>query len=684
MRAEDLAKLLDDVRTRLLDGAQSLAVIGLTPVTLRLFDALGASGLARGIKAVYAEGPPTAVWSMLPALVLPLADLAGAEHDVLAVAADTEKEDLLLAALPHIQAAPKILIAGYGHLEFRDALFREEFAQLLVPSFANGYPHTLVHLYECLRNAARLGLTGTVAEFGMFKGGTTMFLSRLIERLGMEWPVVGFDTFDGFPPRRSPLDMYDHPDCVFTDLAAVRRYLQGRAVQIIPGDIVETCRHLEDSRLVLSFVDTDNYSSAKAAIEVVRERTVVGGAIVFDHFTGRQRFRYTLGERMAGSVLLDDPRYFHLHDTGVFYRQRWQYAPYLRIIPAMKQPPVPRQRVFDLYWYFASERQSAFEKRVAGTSRPWTGDPILQEFKFCNVFRAADRVSQYMISEVCYHGESCTPKDRLFQIVAFRTFSKIETWRTVRDFLGHHPTLEDLGSGAFTKALDHARARNGGLYTGAFILCATDAYGQSLKHLNHVELFRLMFLQDDLGARVLKAGSLREIYQLLHEFPLMGDFMSYQIAIDLNYSDLVNFSENEFTQAGPGALRGIKKVFESLGDYSPTEIILWMAENQEREFRRLGLPFNGLWGRPLQAIDCQGLFCETDKYCREAVPELTSARKRIKARFNQSVEPMRLFFPPKWGINDRLPHNAVCGPVDVSGSPGPAADAMGEPLGTLF
>ena len=48
---------------------------------------------------------------------------------------------------------------------------------------------------------------------------------------------------------------------------------------------------------------------------------MAGGAIVFDHFTGTGRFRYTLGERIAGRALLDDPRWFHLHGTGVFYRQ---------------------------------------------------------------------------------------------------------------------------------------------------------------------------------------------------------------------------------------------------------------------------------------------------------------------------------------------------------------------------
>lgn len=327
----------------------------------------------------------------------------------------------------------------------------------------------------------------------------------------------------------------------------------------------------------------------------------------------------------------------------------------------MKRPPIPRRRIYEIYWSFAAERQAAFERRVAGKPFPWTDDPILQEYKFCNVFRAADRVSQYMIRDVCYHEEPCRPEDRAFQIVAFRTFSKIDTWTAVRDYLGNYPTLSDLVDEGFRKALGQARQQNGGLYTGAFILCANNAYGQSLKHLNHVELFRHMFLQEGLGERILEASSLHQVYELLHGYPLMGDFMSYQTAIDLNYSDLIDFSENEFTKAGPGALRGINKVFESLGDYTPAEIIHWMVDHQEAAFESLGLPFDGLWGRPLHAIDCQGLFCETDKYCREAAPELTSARKRIKARFSVTPEPIELFFPPKWEINCRLPRSPVFG-----------------------
>ena len=281
-----------------------------------------ALGLVQAVQAVYVPDGDHSLGSLLIVPVRPFEALARAHHDVLVVAADAEKEDLLQAALPYIRGIPKVIVAGYGHLAFRDRLFHERLGQLLVPSLANGYPNTLTHLYQCLTNAARLGINGVVAEFGMFKGGTTMFLSGIIEKLGKDWLVIGFDTFGGFPPRRSPLDMYDHPDCVFTDLPAVKRYLDGRNIEIVVGDIVETCNRLDSEELVLSFIDTDNYNSARAALEVVQDRTVVGGAIVFDHLAGVDRFRYTLGERIAGSVLFEDSRYFHLHDTGVFYRQR--------------------------------------------------------------------------------------------------------------------------------------------------------------------------------------------------------------------------------------------------------------------------------------------------------------------------------------------------------------------------
>jgi hypothetical protein len=260
-----------------------------------------------------------------------------------------------------------------------------------------------------------------------------------------------------------------------------------------------------------------------------------------------------------------------------------------------------------------------------------------------------------MIREVACAPQQVSAADRLFRIVAFRTFSQPQTWDGLTCRLGHPPTLEDLASGEFERALDDIKMERGGLYTGAFILCATKAFGFDEKHRNHVGLFKQMFLKGMAAEHILNATSFEQIVRFLETFPLTGPFMSYQIAIDLNYSDLINFDEDDYSQAGPGALRGLKKAFIDLGDYSPGDVIRWMVDRQDTEFKRLELPFSGLWGRPLHAIDCQGLFCELDKYCREAAPELLSARSRIKARFTPSPEPLPLFFPPKWGLNGKLP-----------------------------
>lgn len=322
MHPNDYAKLIEDVEHELLMGKQSIGILGLTKITFQIINRLSSICLLDTVKAIYV---PNKVNTIHPNFQVPLhlfKELANVQLDVLIVAEDVEKELLIYDALPFIQGTPKIIVAGYGHFEFNDPIFREELSQLLVPSLATGYPYTLIHIYQCLKNAARLGLNGVVTEFGMFKGGTTMFMSRIIERLGRDWPVIGFDTFNGFPPRRSPLDMYDHPGCFFSDLPAIRRYLEGHNIEIVCGDIVDTCYRIAEQHLVLTFIDTDNYTPARAVIDIARERTLIGGAIIFDHFTGVDRFRYTLGERIAGKVLLDDDRYFHLHSTGVFYRQK--------------------------------------------------------------------------------------------------------------------------------------------------------------------------------------------------------------------------------------------------------------------------------------------------------------------------------------------------------------------------
>lgn len=312
--------------------------------------------------------------------------------------------------------------------------------------------------------------------------------------------------------------------------------------------------------------------------------------------------------------------------------------------------PTPRQEVYDAYWRFAAERQAIFHKRVLREDPPWTDDPILARYKFCNAYRASDRVSQYLIQRVIYSpaATELKPEDVFLRVVLFRLFSKELTWDALEEETGgvRRSTLKLDSLGNFLEEL----RRRQPIYTAAFILCAHDSYGYRSKHRNHLALVRDMFRPRALGRELGRAESLEDVYEALVAWPSIGPFLAYQIAIDLNYTPLFGFCEDEFTMPGPGALRGQQKVFLDPGSYSPQELVLYMVERQEQEFDRLGIEFKNLFGRRLYAIDCQGLFCETDKYSRVRFPELKSNRIRIKQEYRAPKPLPQPVYPPGWGL----------------------------------
>lgn len=311
---------------------------------------------------------------------------------------------------------------------------------------------------------------------------------------------------------------------------------------------------------------------------------------------------------------------------------------------------LPRSEVTQAFWELAAERQNIFFRRLAGEPAPWTQDEILQRYKFCNAYRASDRVSQYLLREVIYGPRPYSDADQLFRIVLFRLFSRESTWELLEDSIGDIRS-ETYNTARYANVLDAAASDGRTLYTGAFILCANRAFGFERKHQNHLALLELMFRPGALPAAVARAHSLGELYAALMQYPLIGPFMAYQLAIDINYSELCDFDEDEFTVAGPGAERGIAKCFRDLGGATREQVIHWMTDHQEEEFDRHGVPFETLWGRRLHAIDIQNLFCELDKYARVRFPDLKSNRSRIKSRFAASGVLPRPFYPPKWNVS---------------------------------
>lgn len=316
------------------------------------------------------------------------------------------------------------------------------------------------------------------------------------------------------------------------------------------------------------------------------------------------------------------------------------------VVAGRSLAPTP---VFDTYWQFAAERHCLYMARISGQPPPWTPDRILREYRFTNVFRAADRVSQYLLREVIYReGAPTSAEDMVFRILLFKLFNKVATWQRLERDLGEI-TWTEYDFDRYARVLDNA-ARIGPIYAAAYVM-PPPRLGESRKHLNHLRLLELM-MRDGLPHAVAGSASLEGLYDHLASFPSLGRFLAFQFAVDLNYSPLADGHENEFVVAGPGARDGIRKCFGRAANGIEQEIIRYMVDSQAVHFERLGLEFGGLFGRSLHLIDCQNLFCEVDKYSRVAHPAIAgiSGRTRIKQRFRPSHEGLAPFFPPKWAL----------------------------------
>ncbi len=327
--------------------------------------------------------------------------------------------------------------------------------------------------------------------------------------------------------------------------------------------------------------------------------------------------------------------------------------------------PAKVSEVYESFWRFAADRQAIFIQRARGETRPWTADPVLATYKFTNVYRVSDRVSQFLIRHVIYRDDlPSTPREVFFRILLFKLFNKIETWELLERAFGSI-TFENYRFTQYDTVLQHALRDGRRIYSAAYIMPPGKyAFGQSAKHQNNLLLLERM-IKDRLPEKLEQADNMQEGFEMLRSYPTIGDFLAYQFITDINYSEITDFSEMDFVVPGPGAREGLRKCFVDFGGLNEPELIRLIADLQEHEFERLGLDFQSLWGRRLQLIDCQNLFCEVDKYARVAHPQIIgrNGRMRIKQKFKPMLSPINYYFPPKWKLNDRLCTN-IGGKID--------------------
>ena len=240
----------------------------------------------------------------------------------------------------------------------------------------------------------------------------------------------------------------------------------------------------------------------------------------------------------------------------------------------------------------------------------------------------------------------------------FKIFNRIETWETLER--RHGPLIwSTVDLEAVDSTLSDLMVGGVPIYSAAYII-PTPRFGALRKHSNHLKLIVRM-MDECVFEQIHNASDMKSVYETLMRYPGLGRFLSFQFAIDLNYSTLISFDEEKFVVAGPGAIDGISKCFSDAGGLSPEDIIYWVTERQEDELAKRNIDFPGLFGRRLQPVDCQNLFCEVSKYARVSHPDFLglAKRRRIKQVYRRSDRSIaRPFFPPRWKlpVPDSLAH----------------------------
>lgn len=127
--------------------------------------------------------------------------------------------------------------------------------------------------------------------------------------------------------------------------------------------------------------------------------------------------------------------------------------------------------VFATYWRFAKLRQDLFFTKILKRQyHNITFDPILEQYRFTNTYRASDRVSQFLMKHVLYNRD-WSPTDLLFRLLVFKFFNKVETWQALTANVGEI-TWGSYCFEDYDKCLTALMAAGTRVYSAAYIMPA--------------------------------------------------------------------------------------------------------------------------------------------------------------------------------------------------------------------
>ena len=259
---------------------------------------------------------------------------------------------------------------------------------------------------------------------------------------------------------------------------------------------------------------------------------------------------------------------------------------------------------------------------------PYTDDPILAQYRFCNVFRELDRVTVWIDQNI--RKPFADHPDLWLMLAIARYINWPDTLQTLIEYDGAWPT-GDHGSfspGGLGRALDFISSEGRKVYTGAYMIRAESnpkAEWYSWTKQQYVarivigrlwedrEQWRAMFQDQPEGGLELQA-----VWQMLQSprYIGWGPFMAYQAVVDMRWCpSLLGGAPdiNTWAALGPGSRRGLNRLAGR-----PLDFPLSQAQglHEMRFIYETQNAHRAPWVPVIDLSDIQNALCETDKYLR--------------------------------------------------------------------
>lgn len=276
------------------------------------------------------------------------------------------------------------------------------------------------------------------------------------------------------------------------------------------------------------------------------------------------------------------------------------------------------EEMVDEYFRDARERHAVYLRRKAGLPKPWTSDPVIQQYRITNIFRELDKTTVHLRTHV---RDPLRNHPLVLPAVAlYRWFTLIRTGETLflqpsfldaaADATSAVAAAEGTGRGRYAadpavpaglaavepgkpatpwqrwlatedvKELEWALRKQGAPWcTGAFmirspigmdklegVLSSFRSFWEGRPHfrvsssktvpMNWMEVADYCLSQRRLGIGT--EVSCAQVHEWLKNFYGLGDFLANEIVSDLRHTDLLDRAPDAgtFNSPGPGALRG--------------------------------------------------------------------------------------------------------------------------------